>query len=345
MSDGLTLEDAARIMRDAVKDRSYRATPLGLAVARYYRWKRNEWGATDKTLRDYEAILARLALYFADLELADFEPPVGTERIREMWDHFWGERTPRTRAKTLSVLRDFFAWACREGLLHGNPTLPISRPKQRGVDRGTFAVATFEKVIASQPRLRDRVALRMLFQLGLRKGELQKVQFKHFDLARRRLTVFGKGGKVRKVPIVDTQLRLDLERHILERQAAPDEYLLYPERYGPNNNLRSRTTGEAPYVLLWEDKTKEMSSTTMQRWWVACLKRAGVPHQPMHEARHTAITELIRHPGANLKHAQLMAGHASISTTADVYGHLDDDDLERMLLEMSAERDRRGRES
>ncbi len=32
----LSLADAARMIRDAVKDRSYRATPLGLEVARYY---------------------------------------------------------------------------------------------------------------------------------------------------------------------------------------------------------------------------------------------------------------------------------------------------------------------
>jgi hypothetical protein len=41
----LTLADAARMMRDALRDRSYRATPFGLEAARYYRWKKNEWGA------------------------------------------------------------------------------------------------------------------------------------------------------------------------------------------------------------------------------------------------------------------------------------------------------------
>jgi hypothetical protein len=37
----LTLADAARMMRDALRDRSYRATSLGLEVAHYYRWKKN----------------------------------------------------------------------------------------------------------------------------------------------------------------------------------------------------------------------------------------------------------------------------------------------------------------
>lgn len=78
----LTLAGAARMMREALRDRSYRATPLGLVVAHYYRWKKNEWGATASTLLDYEAILAKLALDHADLELSDFAPPVGTERLR-----------------------------------------------------------------------------------------------------------------------------------------------------------------------------------------------------------------------------------------------------------------------
>jgi hypothetical protein len=106
----LTLADAARMMREALKDRSYRASPLGLEVGHYCRWKKNEWGARPETLRDYEAILAKLALDHADLDLGDFEPPVGTERLREFIDNRWGERTGRTRAKVISVLRDFFAY-------------------------------------------------------------------------------------------------------------------------------------------------------------------------------------------------------------------------------------------
>jgi hypothetical protein len=54
----LTLGEAARIMREAVKDKSYRSTPVGLEVAHFIRRFRNEYGATAETLHDYEAILA-----------------------------------------------------------------------------------------------------------------------------------------------------------------------------------------------------------------------------------------------------------------------------------------------
>jgi hypothetical protein len=53
-------------VRAAMRDRSYQATPLGVLVGRYLRWLRNEWGATASTVRDYEAILARMAIMPAD---------------------------------------------------------------------------------------------------------------------------------------------------------------------------------------------------------------------------------------------------------------------------------------
>jgi integrase/recombinase XerD len=309
------------MMREALRDRSYRSTPLGLEVARYYRWKKNEWGATSETLRDYEAILAKLALDHADLELADFEPPMGTERLREFIDNRWGERTPRTRAKVISVLRDFFAWAVREQRITGNPAIPIFRPRKRDVARGTFTPGDVTQLLAAQTRQRDRVALLLLFRLGLRKSELARVQFKHYD--GRNLTVFGKAGKVRYLPIVDGELRLTLERHILDQKPSPDEHLLYPEKIGPEFY-------KGPVGVIWENRLAPLSSTAMHRWWAACLKRSGLAHRPMHEARHTAITEFLRRTG-NLKLAQMLAGHADIGTTANIYAHLDTADLETAL--------------
>jgi hypothetical protein len=80
---GLTLGEAARIIREAVKDKSYRKTPLGQLVGRYLRWFRNEYGATESTIRDYEAILARMSL-LADREAArglDGGPPRGDRHL------------------------------------------------------------------------------------------------------------------------------------------------------------------------------------------------------------------------------------------------------------------------
>lgn len=171
------------------------------------------------------------------------------------------------------------------------------------------------------------MALLLLFRLGLRKSELARLQFKHYD--GRQLTIFGKGGKVRYLPVVDAELRLQLERHILDRAPAPDEFLLFPEKIGPEFY-------GGPLATIWQDRLRPLSSTAMHRWWVGCMKRAGLAHRPMHEARHTAITDFLRRTG-NLKLAQMLAGHADIGTTANIYAHLDTSDLETALRALNRE--------
>jgi hypothetical protein len=64
---------------------------------------------------------------------------------------------------------------------------------------------------------------------------------------------------------------------------------------------------------------------------------ASLPHRPMHEARHTAITEFLRDTG-DLKLTQMLAGHADIGTTANIYAHLDTTDLETALRARSRRR-------
>jgi hypothetical protein len=111
------------MMRDSVKDKSYRATPLGLLVGRYIRWFRNEWGATPSTIRDYEAVLARMSLTLADKKPLD----VTVEDLRDVID-LWADREPRTRAKVTSVIRAFWAWAEEQNFVPASPAARIRRP-------------------------------------------------------------------------------------------------------------------------------------------------------------------------------------------------------------------------
>jgi hypothetical protein len=64
-------------------------------VGRYIRWLRNEYGATPATIRDYEAILARMSLTLADKDPID----VTIEDLRDVID-LWAARSARTRQKS-----------------------------------------------------------------------------------------------------------------------------------------------------------------------------------------------------------------------------------------------------
>ncbi len=190
-------------------------------------------------------------------------------------------------------------------------------------------------LVQAQPGLSDRVALRLLFEMALRKNELRQVQFKHFDLGRRRLMVFGKGGTVIPVPIPTERLRLEIEKLMLERQPDPREFLLYQRKRGALVG-KAKQTGVYEVGTLAEYPLKAFDANGMQRWWKRCVEEAGIPYLTMHAARHTAITDFLRFSG-NLKLAQQLARHKDISTTANIYAHLDDMDLEAALRRLHGE--------
>jgi integrase len=56
-------------------------------------------------------------------------------------------------------------------------------------------------------------------------------------------------------------------------------------------------------------------------------KRAKVIHRTIHALRHHALSTWIA-AGLNVKVVQTMAGHASVTTTLNRYGHLFPDDLD-----------------
>lgn len=342
----LTLRDAARMIRDALKDRSYRATPLGLEVARYYRWKKNEWGASPDTLRDYEATLARTSLFFADLELADFSPPVGTERLRECWDHFWGDKAAGTRAKVRSTWIDFFEWAVRERGLLGNPARALAAPKQGDRKVETFPPSLVETVVTAQTYPADGVGCALILKYGLRKGAVMAVQRKHFDFERGLLTVHTKGRRIYPIPIAEAWIWRRLGELDLDGWR-DDDFLLYTQSTRrvrvpveeADDTLdvgRGKLIGYATRTR--RSHAKQVSRARAHSWWYDCLARAGaVPEgttrgMHMHRGRHTSATAIQRGKH-DLRLTQLLLGHKDIRSTA-IYAQLDTADLELALRDL-----------
>lgn len=235
----------------------------------------------------------KFARYFCDLRLADFEPPLGTERLEEFIDDQWGERSSRTRAKNISVLKGFFKWAVLSGRMYGDPAVPLQPPKKRGVLRETFSDDERAAIIADGPdpesMLRDRCALRLLLTYGLRKNSLRLAQFRHFDHNRRQLTIFANGAKVRALPIVEAAFWDDLGRHVIEWGAGPDDFLLPRHHLRPNPHKPDERH-------LTEYRTEPMGVHGLHKWWYRCLHRAGIVSAGRHRRPQDAFGASYRWP-------------------------------------------------
>lgn len=332
-----------------VKDKSYQDCPLGLVVAEYLRWKQDETRAAETTIRDYEIPLAYLCLDLPRAELVDLEPPAGRRLIREFLARHWGrgapayprtgtgagKRSSRTYAKNLSILSDFFNYCVAEDMIRGNPTVGIARPKRDdGNKRRVYQVDEPQRIIDACTTDRERCACAILAEFGLRKSEIAGLRLGDYDPGRKLLTVTGKGGKTRALPVANPKLALLLDSHWLDRlrEGDVDEYLLYPQGWGPRADPDGPSKG-----VNWEDRKRPLKPTAMHNWWKARLAAAGVPHhRKMHEMRHTAATDLLRSSG-NLELVRQMLGHADIKTTA-MYSHMELEDMARALLKMAEDR-------
>jgi integrase len=328
----LTLGEAARMMREAVKDKSYRATPVGLLVGRYLRWFRNEWGATPATLRDYEAVLARMALTLADKDPLE----VTVDDLRDVID-LWGEREARTRAKVTSVIRAFWSWAEEQDQVPFSPAAKLRRPRAPRRAAPLLPQNADARLLNAAETPRDRVALLFLLDLGVRRSELAGVHPGDIDLSRRQVTVFGKGQKSRVIPLRG-RIVLEVEHYMMEalplvgRPPEPDDFILYPEK---------RTGGGR---LLAAYPKRRMSPPTIHRWWYRHAEGAGLVGAGMtsglnmHRAHHTFATDLRR--VADLGAASQALGHSDLSTTASIYGHYDLSDLENAMEALARSRQR-----
>ncbi len=77
----------------------------------------------------------------------------------------------------------------------------------------------------------------------------------------------------------------------------------------------------SPYIFVW-DNGKPYSTDYVSKHFRLILKSNDFPPIRFHDLRHSCASILLSR-GFTLKDVQEWLGHANISVTADIYGHLD----------------------
>jgi len=223
---------------------------------------------------------------------------------------YFAEQHASTRATTanrrLAVLRRFYRWAVRDGLVAQDPTLRLKGAKVPPRFPKTLSEAQVESLLAAPDvatalGLRDRAMLELLYATGLRVSELVAMTMLNISLQEGLVRVIGKGSKERIVPLGE-EARRWIERYLAEGRPA----------------ILDGRVADALFV------TQRAGGMTRQMFWVLVKRyavRAGIeaPLSP-HGLRHAFATHLLNH-GADLRVVQLLLGHADISTT-QIYTHV-----------------------
>ena len=285
-------------------------------VSRYRRYLKLEKGYSVNTLDAYMRDVDKLFRYLA------VEPVDVLDVKLEDLEHFAAFISdlgigPRSLARILSGVRQFYRFLVIDGYLEVDPTELLESPKQP--DHLPEVLSTAEVDLLEQEidlskweGHRNRAIIEVLFSCGLRVSELTNLKLSNLYIEEQYIRVMGKGSKERLVPISPRAL---------------DE-LNY---WFADRNVMKIKPGEEDYVFLnrrGQHLTRTMILIMIKRYAVeAGIKKTISPHT----LRHSFATSLLE-GGADLRAIQAMLGHESIGTT-EIYTHIDTSTLRQEILE------------
>ena len=215
--------------------------------------------------------------------------------------------TPRTLARRISAMRQFYKFLVVDGIRRDDPTADFDTP---GLGRPLPKILSETEVEGLIGAARNwpgdegarlLCLVELLYATGLRVSELVTLPLAAALRDPRFLLISGKGGRERTVPV-----GLPAVRAVAAWRRAGRPPLARP--------------GSGPALFLGA-RGRRLDPRTARRVVHARLATvAGVPDSGPHGLRHAAATHLLE-GGADLRSVQEILGHASLAST-QIYTHV-----------------------
>jgi integrase/recombinase XerC len=270
----------------------------------------HERGRSIHTVRAYRGDVTSMLVWAADRgvqDAADISLP-----ILRSWLADQSERglTRSSMGRRAAAARSFTSWLRQRGIVEVDPGRRLASPKREQhlptvLTRDEVATLLNEIEHAADDgdavALRDHALLELLYGGALRVSEVVGLDLSHIDESRRTLTVIGKGGKERVVPIGIPADRA-LTRWITQGRPL----------------VQTSTSGSA--VFLGARGSRINVRAVREVVYRAAALLPNAPAIGPHSLRHSAATHVLD-GGADLRAVQEFLGHASLGTT-QIYTHV-----------------------
>jgi integrase/recombinase XerD len=276
-----------------------------------------ERGASPRTLEAYRRDLDDVqGVLKSDPAKADID------QLRRYLDHMNRMGlAPRTAARRLSCLRQFFKFLYAEGVRSDDPAASLESPRLGRPLPKYLTTEEVERLLAAarafdaRKGLRATALLELLYATGLRVSELVSLPLAALPRHKPTIIVRGKGDKERMIPVGEAALAA-LTAYLPARESyipppAKTSRWLFPSDSGDGHLTR------AGFALMLKD--------------IAAAAGISPSRVSPHVLRHSFATHLLAN-GADLRTLQQMLGHADISTT-QIYTHVLDERLRRLVAD------------
>jgi len=259
-----------------------------------------------RDLTDFEAFLKCKGTTLVKAKRADLEAYMRQLAMNGL--------APKTQARRLSAIREFYRFLFSENRIQKNPTDYLLSPKIGKALPKYLSEEDVGTLLNQAKKEDDRIytLLEVLYATGLRVSELVGLPVSAFNQTDAVLRVLGKGSKERIVPLNEPAVR------------ALDRWLIIRENQLPIGRINK-----------WLFPTRAKEGHLTRDGFFKHLKQvalaAGVAAEKVspHVFRHSFASHLIAHE-ADLRSVQKMLGHADIATT-EIYTHVLPERLKKIV--------------
>ena len=288
-----------------------------------------ERGAASNTIAAYGRDVADFEAHLA-FRTRSLDEALGSDVVNYLHGLSRQGLAAASRARKLSTLRQLYKFMLAEDLIAEDPTHGLAGPKQQRPLPRILSVGEVDRLIeASRTRISstrgaDRVRavrlyclLELLYATGLRVSELVSLPRQVLDGDNRVLTIKGKGGRERLVPL-NTSARVAL-----------DDYLSLGRNPADGVTPAIRTRWLFPSSSAGGYLTRQRFAQDLQA--LAVEANLDPERVSPHVLRHAFASHLLDR-GADLRAVQQLLGHADISTT-EIYTHVLEERLKQLVHE------------
>lgn len=285
----------------------------------FFEFLKFEKGLSDNSLSSYRRDLERYTAHMVDSGKSGFDEITRNDIRKFLKSLFDVGLKQSSIARNFSSIKNLHKFLVSHKFSEIDPTTNLERPKPRRKLPDVLTQKEIQSLIESPNDntplgLRDRAILETLYATGTRVSELVNIKCKDLFLNENVLRIFGKGSKIRIVPISNIAIAWINKYKMHSRQKFIKKSLNYSD----------------PEYLFLNARGGRLSRVSVWRIIQTYARNVGIKKKiHPHTIRHTFATHLLE-GGADIRAVQELLGHSDIGTT-QIYLHLDKSYLKNIL--------------
>lgn len=284
-------------------------------------------GAKHKTITSYRYLAERVYPIIGHIKLKDLRVSDLNRLIEALQADGQNKRGGKLSAKSVLEHHRFvsavLAQADKEQLIPFNPASKVTLPKLEKKEVNYFQasdVAAIRNALEDEP-MKWKTLTHLLLISGARRGEVLGLKWSSVDFERNRIHICNNilysadRGIYEDTPKTETSVRY---------VTLPQETMQLLRKYRSWQTEERFRMGEyfkdRGYVFSQDDGSP-MHPDSVTSWLDKFSKRHNLPHINPHAFRHT-MASMLYFSGVDSISISKRLGHAQVSTTTDIYGHI-----------------------